>query len=246
MLRPRTDPIIFRPLKAITAEDWQQRLLLHLIQHNIAVYCPHTAIDAAADGLNDWLVDIVRGAETQSASRLASRSVIKPVTSTASPAHTSGVGYGRIAQFAEDVPLETVMGRVATGLGGLKHVLVAQPTEFDPAAGKTLVRPGRHISSFAVCVGSGGDILKDIDADLLVTGEMSHHAALRATMQGQTVIAVLHSNSERSFLSQRLQPLLQRRLRDRVAGQPWAERTQVLVSEADHEPFEIVAVDGWR
>jgi putative NIF3 family GTP cyclohydrolase 1 type 2 len=37
-------------------------------------------------------------------------------------------------------------------------------------------------------------------ADLLLTGEMSHHEVLDAVHSGKTVILTWHSNSERGFL----------------------------------------------
>lgn len=55
------DPIIFRGLKSITLENSQQNTLLRLAQEGISVYSPHTAVDAAPGGLNDWLADIVIG-----------------------------------------------------------------------------------------------------------------------------------------------------------------------------------------
>lgn len=55
------DPIIFRSLKAITLANTQQQSLLRLAQEGISVYCPHTAVDAAPGGLNDWLADVVTG-----------------------------------------------------------------------------------------------------------------------------------------------------------------------------------------
>jgi putative NIF3 family GTP cyclohydrolase 1 type 2 len=51
------DPIIFRALKSITQANSQQHTLLRLAQEGISVYSPHTAVDAAPGGLNDWLVD---------------------------------------------------------------------------------------------------------------------------------------------------------------------------------------------
>lgn len=51
------DPIIFRGLKSITQADSQQKTLLRLAQEGISVYSPHTAVDAARGGLNDWLID---------------------------------------------------------------------------------------------------------------------------------------------------------------------------------------------
>lgn len=56
-----TDPIIFRGLKSITLDNTQQTSLLRLAQEGISVYSPHTAVDAAPGGLNDWLADIVTG-----------------------------------------------------------------------------------------------------------------------------------------------------------------------------------------
>ena len=55
------DPIIFRALKSITLENTQQNSLLRLAQEGISVYSPHTAVDAAPGGLNDWLADIIVG-----------------------------------------------------------------------------------------------------------------------------------------------------------------------------------------
>lgn len=50
-------PPIFSPLKAITDASLKQRIVLELARHGIAVYCPHTALDAAPDGVNDWLAE---------------------------------------------------------------------------------------------------------------------------------------------------------------------------------------------
>jgi putative NIF3 family GTP cyclohydrolase 1 type 2 len=56
---PFADPIVFTPLKALTLANSQQSSLLKLAQEGISVYCPHTAVDAAPGGLNDWLADVV-------------------------------------------------------------------------------------------------------------------------------------------------------------------------------------------
>ena len=52
-------PPIFAPLKSVTAEHWKGRVVLEAIQRKIAVYSPHTALDAAAGGVNDWLCESV-------------------------------------------------------------------------------------------------------------------------------------------------------------------------------------------
>lgn len=228
--QPPPDPFIFRGLKSIDLVDPQQRILLQLAQRNIAVYCPHTAVDAVQGGLNDWLVDIISGpAAEQGASR---RSVVQP-TSSPPPAGFEGAGYGRKVQFARAVTVADVVRRLAAGLGGLRHVMVAAP----PSRQGQGPVSAREVRSAAVCAGSGWDVLKGCDVDVLVTGEMTHHNALRATMEGKVVITVFHSNSERAYLKQRMQPALEAELRKADAG------AQVLVSTEDADPFEIWDVE---
>ena len=50
-------PPIFKPLKRLGLDDGRQRMLLRAVRHGIAVYSPHTALDAAPGGVNDWLAD---------------------------------------------------------------------------------------------------------------------------------------------------------------------------------------------
>lgn len=58
-LMSKADPIIFRPLKALTLGSSQQETLLRVAQEGISVYCPHTAVDAATNGMTDWLADVL-------------------------------------------------------------------------------------------------------------------------------------------------------------------------------------------
>ncbi|KAM6178559.1 NIF3-like protein 1 isoform 2-T2 [Rhynchocyon petersi] len=48
-------PPIFRPLKRITWETWKERLVIRALENRVAVYSPHTAYDAAPQGVNSWL-----------------------------------------------------------------------------------------------------------------------------------------------------------------------------------------------
>lgn len=125
--------------------------------------------------------------------------------------------------------LVDIIHRLAARLGGLRHVMVASPVGAD-------VRKTR-VKSFGVCAGSGYDVLKKADVDLIVTGETSHHSALRAIQQGRTVVTVFHSNSERAYLREVLRPRLQEELR---ASVPEAE---VVLSEYDKDPFVILDVN---
>lgn len=91
--------------------------------------------------------------------------------------------------------------------------------------------PGRVISNVAVAAGSGGDLLQDAisqGAELLVTGELSHHSALAAQTAGLAVVCLLHSNSERRALE-----MVASRLGVAVPGVSFAQ------SRADRDPFVV-------
>jgi dinuclear metal center YbgI/SA1388 family protein len=48
-------PPLFRGLKRLRARASEERVLLRALDAGLAVYSPHTALDAAAEGVNDWL-----------------------------------------------------------------------------------------------------------------------------------------------------------------------------------------------
>ena len=93
----------------------------------------------------------------------------------------------------------------------LQHVRVAQPESWPE---------DYSVSTVAACAGSGGTVLKGVQADVYITGtipadggiiqtiatliragEMGHHDVLAAVSCATAVILCEHSNSERGFLS---------------------------------------------
>jgi dinuclear metal center YbgI/SA1388 family protein len=54
-------PPLWDPIKRITTETPRGRILLRCIEHKIAVYSPHTALDAATGGVTDWLCEGLSG-----------------------------------------------------------------------------------------------------------------------------------------------------------------------------------------
>jgi dinuclear metal center YbgI/SA1388 family protein len=128
----------------------------------------------------------------------------------------SELGFGRVGDLAPTTVGELVE-RAKASLG-VAHALVAGGLD-------------RPVSRAAVCAGSGGDLVADAaraGAHVLVTGELRHHDALRATASGMGVICVLHSASERAAL-----PGLGRKL---IAYLPGLE---VVLSVEDREPFSV-------
>ncbi|KAH6658002.1 GTP cyclohydrolase 1 type 2/Nif3 [Truncatella angustata] len=216
-------PCIFRGLKSLTNSDPMQASLLRLIAAGVAVYCPHTAMDAAHGGINDWICDIVVNGQSEVRS-----TVLQPISRSLPEGH-DGAGYGRSVVLDTPLPLSTLLKNLSAGIGGQRYISIALPP------GKTDLQ--EVISKVAVCAGSGSSVLKGCDAQLLVTGEMSHHDALHHTQLGQIVATVFHSNSERHYLTQRLKPKLEEQLK-----QSGLESYSVLVSKKDRDPFETIDV----
>lgn len=173
-------PFIFRGLKSITPQDPQQGSLIKLIQNKISVYSPHTAVDSANGGVNDFLARGIAGDFN-----VKSKEIIEP------DAKDPDCGMGRIIRFESPVGLELLVENVKKSLG-LKYVQVA--------LGHGNER-NQKVTSVAICAGSGGSVFRGVEADLYFTGELSHHEALYFKEQGSSVIVCNHSNTERAFLS---------------------------------------------
>lgn len=49
-------PPIFHPLKRVTQDSFRERLVIQCLESRIAVFSPHTGLDAKKGGINDWLI----------------------------------------------------------------------------------------------------------------------------------------------------------------------------------------------
>jgi putative NIF3 family GTP cyclohydrolase 1 type 2 len=80
-----------------------------------------------------------------------------------------------------------LVARVKARLG-LSHALASGPLDLE-------------VTRVAVGAGAGGELLEDAiaaGAHVYVTGEVRHNEALSAARRGVTIVATLHSNSERA------------------------------------------------
>ena len=164
---------------------------------------------------------------------------------------------GRMVKFSSPQPLTHLIERIARGVGNPKGFPVAIPQNRQVE--------DMQISSVGICAGSGHSVLKDVEADLLFTGELSHHDALKATEKGQCVVTLFHSNTERGFLSSvlkgKLTDILQKewktvreavereREEDGILTPEWEDAVKdedvlVEVSERDRDPFGIVILQS--
>ncbi|MFH0945440.1 MAG: Nif3-like dinuclear metal center hexameric protein, partial [Planctomycetota bacterium] len=208
-------PPLFHPLKRLTQREPAERVLLAAISAGIAIYSPHTAVDAAPGGVNDWLADGL-GAGLK-------RSLVLPRAPVV-PAEDSAdlqpvIGQGRELILKQPVSLATLVKRIK------RHLRLAR-VRVAAAARHTL---GEPIKTVALCAGAGGSVIGSSGADLLLTGEMGHHQVLAEVAASSSVVLCDHTNTERGYL-----PVLARRLEQGLSGE-----VNVAVSLVDADPLVI-------
>ena len=210
-------PPMFRPTKRLLSTVTHQRVVVRAIEAGVAIHSPHTALDAAPGGVNDWLADGL-GKGMRRPIQRPRESLLLGRGAGASP-DAEVAGQGRWLVLDAPVSLATLVRRVKKHLG-LKLVRIAEAERHASGA--------EPVSSIALCAGAGGDVLQGVDADVYLTGEMRHHEILWAAAEGTTVIVCDHSNTERGALVD----LKARLLRDLPA-------ISVLISKKDTDPLRV-------
>jgi dinuclear metal center YbgI/SA1388 family protein len=192
-------PVMFRAIHSLSFPA--QASVIRCLDSGISVFVPHTAIDSVNDGMNDHLSNMF----------LPHESDRKPVRSDP----ISGAHVGRIVRLRNSLSLEEIFAIIKKHLG---INTIRYSSRDDPKQ--------TFVQSIGVCVGSGSSVLIGCEADLYLTGEMSHHDVLSCRSTNKSVILLDHSSSERPFL-----PELTKRLRlfDNVET--------AVVSEMDIEPI---------
>jgi len=208
-------PPIFRPLKRLTANNWKERIAIKCLTNGIAVYSPHTSLDAVQGGVNDWLIQPF------------GKGKVTPLEEI-----EEGVGPGRLLELSDSgdpsasLTLDGAVSKIKQHLN-MDKVRLAVKIGGGTDHSKIKVR------SIAVCAGSGGSVLNTPlgkKADLWLTGEMSHHEVLDATHLGISVVLCDHSNTERGYLANDYAKMLKTDL----------DGVSVLVSQSDMDPLQVV------
>jgi dinuclear metal center YbgI/SA1388 family protein len=250
-------PPIFRPFKRLTSKNWKERIVLRCTQHGIALYSPHTSWDAIKGGINEWLLlpfgkltdvnpceqeydssshkFIVNSSinnSGESAQMMTKQEIIQALDNKSLGEEVSivkqearpipGIGPGRVAKLENHISLKEAIDRVKSHLC-LPHI------RFALANGASLDAEG-GVTSVGVCAGSGGSVLAAVQADLILTGEMSHHEVLDFVHRGVSVILTDHSNTERGFHSYIREDLVK----------TLDNKVEILVSKVDRDPLQVI------
>jgi GTP cyclohydrolase I len=169
-------PLPFRPLKKITACEPTGRMLWHLAQAGVSVYCPHTAWDSASNGIN-----------AQLARQLQLSNVVPliPETADASLPYLQNLGTGRVG----DLPRAFSLAELAQFL--CKSLPHCRPRVVDV---------GHSIARVGIVCGSGASLIEAAvgsECDLFLTGEATFHQCLEAKAEGLSLLLIGHFASEK-------------------------------------------------
>lgn len=142
-------PVMFRPAKNLDLSQPQNQMYADLIKHDIVVYAAHTNLDAATDGMNDWLAELLGITQT------------KPILPNA-----DGVtGLGRIGTLATPVTVAQFAHHVRAVFDVATVRVIANDLE-------------RPIQTIAVLGGDGGSeypAALAAGADAYVTADLYYH-----------------------------------------------------------------------
>jgi GTP cyclohydrolase I len=174
-------PLFFKSVSSLVLDRFPGDVVEAAVCRNISLVSLHTNLDSARDGISDALAEMIglRDVEVLEESR-----------------KDEGVGLGRIGNLMDTETAEGVFTRIKTSLG-LRHIRVAGGSS----------APIRRI---AVVGGSGGGMVTeaaDAGADLLVTGDVTHHQALDAVHRGLIVVDAGHFATERAAFSRVMQKM---------------------------------------
>ena len=163
-------PLVFRPLRSITAVAGPEGRSFALAEGGVSVISVHTNWDVATGGTADSLAAALGIGDTEG-------------FAAAEATDGEPVWVGRHGSFG---------GSAADLLQAVCEALRSRP--------RTAGLVGRTVRRVAALPGSGGSHLDDAistGADTYVTGDMSHHEARRAVDFGMAVVDAGHGPTER-------------------------------------------------
>lgn len=166
-------PLTLSPRLPDRLDNWREALSL-LLCSDIPLYAAHTSLDVNMAGPAGWL-----GRELG----LRNARILDPVQQTPDEI----LGYGEIGDLPKPLSLEELCGRV-TELANISEAMLCGPEPKEP------------VRRIAWCGGSGGSLIDRAaraGAQVFITGDIKHHAAMDASI---TVIDVGHFSIEEKMM----------------------------------------------
>ena len=185
-------PIIFRPLKNLRADNTAAQVPLRLLQHQIGYYAAHTNLDQSILSSSRALGEVLG---------LQEMKILEEPAYDLVPLDKRGVarGYGVSGYLMQPEKLGVLWKRFLDKLS--EPGVYAQPYELSGVRLAGALE--KEVRKVAIVNGSGGRFVPKAlfkGADLLITGDVDHHAVLDALEGGMAVGDLGHFLSEAPML----------------------------------------------
>lgn len=135
------------------------------------------------------------------------------------------VGLGRIAWLKQPIKIRDLIDK-------MKQLLGMKTFRFALGNGKTL---DDTVSVIACGAGTSTGLVNNINADFVITGEISHHEIMHEVHRGLSLIVTDHSNTERCFLEpfrQKFAKFLKQKYNE--------DSVEFVVTKVDRDPLEYI------
>lgn len=205
-------PLFFKELRRIDTREQESGLVVKIIDSRINVYSAHTNLDKL---FYDRLANTVG---------LGTVSMLFP--QQAAPGGPQA-GFGAVADLEKPLVLREILAKVKESLS----------LDFIVYTGKD----SKQVKKIAFLNGAGGRsierIIRETDADCIVTGDVGYHQAKFAADNGIAVIDAGHFGTEIIMLG-----FLREHMIDCLTNRDHAEDIPIYISESEKDPFNLYGV----
>ena len=119
-------PIVFKGLKKITGNNYVERVVIKAIQHDIAIYSMHTALDNSANGVNAKICEVLQLQNTQML--IPQKNTIKKLTTYIPKAQAEKLKDSLFNAGAGNIGNYSNCSFTSEGIGTFKPNEAANPT----------------------------------------------------------------------------------------------------------------------
>ena len=170
-------PIIFSALKRVTDETLLGNYILKILKNDICVIAMHTNFDIAKGGMADICSERLGLSNTC-------------VFEKTNVCDKEELGIGKIGDLKKDMSLDELIKLVKTKFD-LKHVSVFGRENINSNIRRVAISPGSGKGMYKYAVKR---------ADVLITGDITHHEGLDAANDGVCIIDATHYGLEHLFV----------------------------------------------
>lgn len=173
-------PLIFRPIRNICMDDWKSKLISRLIKKDICVYCAHTNLDYAEEGVNWHLAQAIGLVEVENFETKKMKE--------------KEHGFGKMGILSPPHDLVKFIDNLKNALKTKNIKLIGN---IDKKISRVAVFSGSFNESILSKLTNSSD-----NIDVFITGDIKHHTAIEICEMGMCAIDAGHFATENVIVPQ--------------------------------------------